>query len=140
MKRATELRSLSKDHHRALVIAKRAKQFNIECETTLANIWMEIEIYYSTELESHFRIEETYIAPHLESPGEIELIKKLYKEHDEIRCYFSPESTRTATDLSDFGKLLEQHVRFEERELFNLAQNSLSPDALASLEEICNKQ
>lgn len=139
MKRASELRSLSNDHHRALVIAKRAKNANSESGKTTADIWQEIENYYSTELENHFRIEETYIASHLEALGETELVERLYKEHQEIRSYFGPESTRSATDLTDFGKLLEQHVRFEERELFGVAQELLSSDALASIEVVCNK-
>ncbi len=139
MKRAPELRSLSNDHHRALVIAKMAKKANSEGGETVADIWREMEKYFSTELENHFRIEETYIASHLEALGETELVEKLYNEHQEIRSHFESGSTRTVTDLTDFGKLLEQHVRFEERELFGVAQELLSPDALASIEEVCSK-
>ncbi|MCP4235434.1 MAG: hemerythrin domain-containing protein, partial [Aestuariibacter sp.] len=137
MKRASELVGLSKDHHRALVIAKRAKTASGEMA---ADIWHEMETYYSTELEIHFAIEETYIAAHLEALGETELVEEFYDDHRKLRAYFEPGSTRTANDLSDFGQLLEQHVRFEERQLFRVAQELLGPDALAAIERACSEQ
>ncbi len=136
MKRASELINLSKDHHRALVIAKRAKTASGE---TAADIWREIEAYYSTELEVHFGLEEAHIASPLEALGETELVAKLYDDHRKLRAYFEPESTRTTTDLSDFGELLELHVRFEERQLFRAAQELLSPEALTAIEGACSK-
>jgi hemerythrin-like domain-containing protein len=139
MKRATELRNLSSDHHRALVFAKKAKAAASEENSTISDIWQEIEHYYSTELKNHFHIEETYIGSQLESLGKTELVEQLFREHKAIRDFFKSDSSRTADDLKCFGKLLEQHVRFEERELFNVAQASLSHEALASVEKACSK-
>ncbi len=37
---------------------------------------------------------------------------------------------QTVRDLHDFGVLLAQHIRFEERELFEVGQDILSSDIL----------
>ena len=34
--------------------------------------------------------------------------------------------------------LLEKHIRFEERELFEVAQNTLNPDVLSEIERACH--
>ncbi len=139
MKRSPELRGLSKDHHRALVMAKKAKQTKPKGNLVISEIWNEMEKFYSADLEKHFRIEEKYIGLQLEAIGNLEIVERLYKEHAEIRAYFKPESRRTAETLVQFGELLGKHVRFEERELFNVAQDSLSSEALASIERACIK-
>lgn len=137
MKRTSELRNLSSDHHRALVIAKRAKKAKPDsafCET-----WLEIEQYYSRELENHLRAEEAHIVPGLEKLGKYDLVNQLNKEHKEIRNHFQPKSSRSFNALIRFGKLLEQHVRFEDRELFNVVQESFTQDMLASIKDACIK-
>ncbi len=139
MKRASELRSLSSDHHRALVIAKKAKNFRSGEALAISDIWEEIDECYSTELENHFCIEESKIGSSLEALGKISLVEQLNREHKDIRRFFEPGASRTTGDLKEFGKLLEQHVRFEERELFNVAQEMLSPEALAAVEDACSK-
>jgi hemerythrin-like domain-containing protein len=39
------------------------------------------------------------------------------------------------SNMSGFGDLLAQHIRFEERELFEEAQREIPPDELAALTE-----
>ncbi len=135
MKRVKELKKLSRDHHRALVFAKRAKN---ACENgTVSEVWLEIENYYDSELEAHFREEELYIVPNLLKLGKHDLVNRLKKEHAEMRDHFNTTSSRTPDALVTFGRLLEQHVRFEERELFNVVQDIFEPDDLASIEKSC---
>lgn len=138
MKRVLELRGLSNEHHRALVLAKKAKQAGSE-ESEVMAIWQEIEDYYSAELERHFHLEETYIATPLKNIGETALVGRLYKEHQAIRSYFWPTAARTGVALNEFGVLLERHVRFEERELFHVAQELLDPESLVLLAGVHNQ-
>ena len=98
-----------------------------------------IELYYSNELEKHFQIEESHIGIHLEALDKTGLTEQLYKEHKDLRDFFKPGASRSAANLAAFAKLLEQHVRFEERELFNVAQESLSPEALNTIKDASNK-
>lgn len=99
-------------------------------DTPLAVMWKEIEEKFRFDLEPHFRVEEEAIAPALESHGESALVQRLIQEHKELREYFKPGADRTAANLASFGVLLENHIRFEERELFEVAQKVLNPDEL----------
>jgi hypothetical protein len=138
MKRAPELRDLSEDHHYGLVLALKAKRAGAgEGDLSSADVWTEVEARFKAELEPHFQIEESLIAPPLETQGESRLAKQLYEEHEALRQFLVPGSERAAADLRRFGELLEKHIRFEERELFEAAQNSLSPEVLQAVAEAC---
>lgn len=136
MKRVKELKKLSRDHHRALVFAKRAKKAREN--GTVPEVWLEIEKYYDSELEAHFRAEELHIVPNLLKLGKHDLVNQLKIEHAEIRDHFNTTSPRTPDALLTFGQLLEQHVRFEERELFNVVQDIFEPEDLAFIDQFCS--
>ena len=140
MKRAPELRVLSSDHHRALVLARRAKKAGADETLSVGDIWSDIEKDFRTGLEPHFNIEELYIGAALEGLGKYELAEKLYAEHKALRKFFQSGCGRSSTDLQNFGKLLEEHVRFEERELFEVAQELLSSEMLYAIEKACSKE
>ena len=138
MKRIEELRDLSDDHHQGLVLARRAKRASSSNDESVINaVWKEIEDKFITELEPHFQIEETYLVPEMKSESNKPMLKKFYSDHERLRAFFKPNSARTAKDLQSFGLLLEQHIRFEERELFQEAQRVLSEDALNSISKAC---
>ena len=139
MKRLPELQALSEDHHSGLVLARKAKKAAAgEDGFSTRNVWADVEARFKTELEPHFQIEESFIASNLEAQGESRLAKRLYEEHETLRQFLFPESGRTSADLQSFGELLEKHIRFEERELFEVAQNSLSPDVLRAVARACH--
>lgn len=138
MKRIPELRDLSDDHHHGLVLARKAKQAAAGVDArAAAEMWVEVEMQFAVELAPHFLIEETLIAPHLEAAGESAMTTRLYDEHRSLRECVKPESGRTPADLGRFGELLENHIRFEERELFEVAEKRLSPEALIAIAEAC---
>ena len=138
MKRAPELRDLSEDHHHGLVLAQKAKRAAAGNDArAAAEMWVEVEMQFEAELAPHFRIEETLIAPELEAAGGSALTKRLYKDHGALRECVGSGGGRTPADLGRFGELLEDHIRFEEREFFEVAQKRLSPEALAAVAEAC---
>ncbi len=137
MKRVPELRALSNDHHRGLVLARKAKKSGTESDLSLRDMWVSIELYFKTDLEPHFQIEELHIGSNLEAAGESGMAKRLYEEHDALRRFIHSKSERTSSNLQKFGELLEEHIRFEERELFEVAQNNLSADVLFAIEKAC---
>lgn len=138
MKRSPELRDLSEDHHHGLVLARKAKQAAAGGDgDAVTRVWVEVEMQFAAELAPHFLIEETLLAPGLETAGESALTKRLYDEHRALRACVRAGSGRTAADLERFGELLENHIRFEERELFEAAQKRLSPEALGAIAEAC---
>lgn len=129
MKRAPQLIPLSDDHHQGLVLARRARQSAAGVGAfTPAQAWQEIAVRFGEELEPHFRIEEAVLLPALEAVGESGLTERLRAEHGELRA-LAAEAGGTER-LRRFGELLDAHIRFEERELFPLAQEKLTPETL----------
>ncbi len=88
-------------------------------------------------MEPHFRIEEEYLAPPLVALGETELIERFNEDHKVLRESVRDQSTRSPSALKQFGEILERHIRFEERELFEIAQQRLSSDDLKAVEKAC---
>lgn len=140
MKRITELHKLSADHHLGLVIARRAK-LAVEGKEgyTVPGMWEEIERKFPVELEPHFRIEEDYLMPALEATGEKVMIERLRDDHLVLRTAVQPGGDRTAAALKVFAERLEKHIRFEERELFEVAQERLGTDVFVAIEKACEE-
>ena len=137
LKRVPELRKLSEDHHHGLVLARRARRAAEENEDSIAHTWKEVESKFKNELEPHFQIEEKYLIPPLEALGKTELAKRTNDEHRKLRESVNEGAERSAAGLKEFGEMLEQHIRFEERELFEEAQRLLSSDDLKAIEKAC---
>ena len=139
MKRLPELQRISMEHHQGLVFARKVKRAAASAdEERIREMWVKVEASYETELKTHFQIEEQYIATVLEQHGETKLVEQLNTEHAAIRGIFLPESGRAAADLNNFAVLLEQHIRFEEREFLETAQTYMSPDELQAVADACN--
>lgn len=140
MKRIPQLQDLSRDHHRGLVLARKARRAAGSTDIpTIDQIWAEVAHVFELELAPHFLIEESLIGTALAVRGERELVKRLTEEHKELRVLVAPGHPRNKDNLKRFGDLLEQHIRFEERELFEVAQVRLSEDELAAVAEACHK-
>lgn len=138
MKRCDSLRSLSEDHHHALALARRARRAGAgEGEASSEEVWAEVERRFATELEPHFRIEEEHLVPPLAALGEAGLARRVAADHAALRRCLQPGGPRRPSDLARFGRLLERHVRFEERELFAVAQERLAAAALEAVAAAC---
>lgn len=139
MKRIPELHKLSMDHHLALVLARRARLASEGKAGYVAEqLWEDIDARFEAELEPHFRIEEQYLAPAMRDAGESELIDRLDEEHKVLRAIIANGGSRSDDLLKEFSELLEKHVRFEERVLFERAQDVLSPEIFAEIKKACN--
>ena len=128
MKRDPALRNLSNEHHQGLVLAKRAKK--AACTDDAQQAWDEIRSRFATEMEPHFQEEEVGLLPALERAGETGLVKRTLDEHAALRRLIDENSVEA---MIRFAGLLEQHIRFEERELFEAAQQKLPPTELNQL-------
>lgn len=103
-KRDARLRELSSEHHAALVWARRLRR-GLDRQPMAER--------FARELEPHFAIEETILAPALRESGEHALVDRLLAEHATLRRLAAADDAHEA-----FGTALHDHVRFEERELF----------------------
>jgi hemerythrin-like domain-containing protein len=132
IKRAEALHPLSRDHLQALLASKRLR--NATDASVASRDFLE---FWEAEGKRHFRVEEEILLPGwaLHSPVDRSAVARMLEEHlairrDALRVAAAEASTE---DLRDLGHLLEDHVRFEERELFPMIEEALDPGSLRRL-------
>jgi len=132
VKRTPELTPLSHEHHHALVVAMVLKRAT---GPEPAGAFVD---FHRSEGEQHFRIEEQVLLPGwlaADPEADREAAARVLGEHLELRAavrrFESGEAT--AEEVQRIGRLLEAHVRYEERELFPAIETALDDDALAAL-------
>lgn len=123
MRRHQQLQDLSREHHTALQLALRARRAaqSGDAAQIAASAAACIEAF-SVELDPHFVIEENELLPALAQQGEQDLVQRTLAEHEQLRGLVVQLAQPDATTLRSFAELLNAHVRFEERELFEVAQ------------------
>lgn len=132
MKRIPALQPLSREHQPALALALHAQKAAAgDPRYPVDEMRRAVLARFPAEIEPHFQVEENDLLPLLEQAGEAALAARTRAEHAAIRAAFA--GIDNVAVLGHFGELLEQHVRFEERVLFETAQQILSPEALQVL-------
>lgn len=135
MKRSPELVFLSREHHVALELAlrlRRATQADAEAVRRAA-----VE-FWECDGQQHFRQEEELLLPALAagtSTADPD-IERVRIDHADLRSRFSNLSAGPGVGpeaLRQLGQRLQDHVRFEERTLFERAQTELDPQQLAAI-------
>jgi hypothetical protein len=131
MKRHAALLQHSREHHHGLKLARLARfAADSGSPEAIAEAAHTISERFSGQLEPHFQDEEKGLLVELAAIGQNELVQRTLDEHAQLRelnrrLASTPEDAAT---MSAFASLLHDHVRFEERELFEIAQNLLYPD------------
>lgn len=136
MKRSPELTPLSHDHHQALFVAMQMKRAGVEDSGDAFQKYLD---FHEKVGAAHFRVEEEVLLPAwiaaVGSRADRKLIARTLTEHAEIRAAARSLATgvQEPAAVRRFGEMLEDHVRFEERELFPLIEDALDPGDLALL-------
>ncbi|MDH5485271.1 MAG: hemerythrin domain-containing protein [Gammaproteobacteria bacterium] len=135
MKRCMELQRLSRDHHLALVVAKKVRQLveNEGSNEEMILLWTEIQKNYKKDMELHFELEEKILLPAINAAGLETHVERILFEHQEMRDILAQDLIDSA-GMQAFSRLLKDHVRFEERELFSAAEELLSESALKDIQ------
>lgn len=142
MKRHPGLQPLSREHHPALVQAKRLRDFsgNSDQARELGETFLG---FWDTEIAQHFRDEEELLLPLLarrsgdDSPEIMETLAQhvqLRRQVLELRQRLEAGAALDAPFLNGLGDGLKSHVRFEEDELFPSAEQALLEDDLKYIE------
>jgi hemerythrin-like domain-containing protein len=132
LKRAEALQSLSRDHHRALVVARRLRRADDpeEAAATFLEFWRE-------DGHRHFRIEEEVLLPCWALLGKLDesAAAQLSSEHLRIRsvAWAIESGVPSVEQVRELADHLAAHVRFEERVLFPLIEQDLGVDELNRL-------
>ena len=138
MKRSKQLHPLSMEHHLSLSLANKAiKTARSGDSEAIAELSQEIAADFPKRWNPHFSNEEATVFTFLEKYEEAprELIRQLQTQHDEMREMAIELSKGNTSLLEDFGVLLRDHTRLEERELFPAAETLLTDDELDAVLE-----
>jgi len=136
MKRHQSLETLSFEHHDALVVALRLKKGLAKNASlqTMADYALSL---YRHHLIHHFDQEEQTLVEPLKPHKEARLlVQRMLNEHKRfagLAGKLKADEKEKKAALKEFAELLNDHVRFEERELFTAAENLLSAEQLASI-------
>jgi iron-sulfur cluster repair protein YtfE (RIC family) len=139
MKRHEAIIPLSQDHHQALRLAvairKKAPKIRL-AQKSVEEKLAEAEDVYKTELIPHFEHEEEILFPVCKGRDEEldKLIDKVLDEHVKIKQ--AAETLREGDpveNLDKFGEMLNNHVRLEEREVFQKIQEVVPKEELDKL-------
>jgi hemerythrin-like domain-containing protein len=132
MKRVKALQPLSRDHLKALLAAKALRDAGDADEARLAFL-----DFWRGHGKHHFRVEEEVLLPWWARYAEVDRVGvgRMLEEHLEIRrqALRLQEGRCSLEELHQLGKLLHDHVRFEERRLFPAIEDSLDAEQLAQL-------
>lgn len=127
MKRDARLHGLTSDHHQGLVLARRISQGKLDAAS--------VRERFDADLDPHFLAEEELMLPALEAAGEAELVARTWHDHAALRAHLAAAERGEPGRLAAFAALLDEHIRFEERELFPAAEARLPESALERIHE-----
>ncbi|HET9163306.1 MAG TPA: hemerythrin domain-containing protein [Solirubrobacterales bacterium] len=132
MKRAEALQPLSRDHLKSLLAAKRLRE-----ATDAAAAAQDFLAFWESEGRHHFRVEEEVLLPGWALHCRVDrvAVARMLEEHLAIRrgALRAVAAEASIEELAELGQLLDDHVRFEERELFPMIEEALDPDDLNRL-------
>ncbi len=132
IKRHTSLQPLSRDHHEGLLLSWKIRKgiaFGIE----LDRIQNYVDWFFVNHLLPHFSIEEEKLFPIVGSDNAS--VKQALVEHFQLVQLLKVEKKDKET-LIKIADLLEAHIRFEERVLFNEVQAVATEDQLKEIESL----
>jgi iron-sulfur cluster repair protein YtfE (RIC family) len=145
MRRHKSIVNLSRDHHQGLILAqlikKNAPHYN-NLPYTLEGKTDYTLNAYKMDLLPHFKKEEEILFPFIKGmDSELEeVVNQLLIEHKEITDLIIrlKKNNNKEDILDELGNLLTQHIRREERELFDIIQKILTDEELENLDGLLN--
>lgn len=130
MRRSEALKQLSREHHQALVFSKKLAMLNELGTEDQSEAWEALRSELRIHLLPHFAEEEAMLEALGVQRDRSAPVIRFHAEHRHLRnCLDSPELDA----VLPMAELLKQHVRFEERELFNWLESEFGDEYLAQV-------
>jgi len=136
MLRDKSLIPLSHQHQRALALCVRIDRAQPILAADLPAWQAEIEESFEQEIKIHFFAEEQVLfSAARELPELIPLVEDLITDHAALRESFSQAKAHgmSTETLPAFARHLSNHIRKEERQLFERVQQLMNPEELLAL-------
>ena len=135
LKRNSYIAEFSRDHHFGLLLVRKIRQglnVNVQPERIASYIvYMFVE-----DLSQHFKEEEEDLLFPLLPENDL-MRKRAEEDHEKIYSLLDKFILLgfTSNTLLAFADLLDRHIRFEERELFNHIQTTAAEEELKNASE-----
>jgi hemerythrin-like domain-containing protein len=129
MKRDKNLQELSRDHHHGLLLGWKIRQ-GLKLQVDPELIVQYIRYFFHSALLPHFGEEETHILTYLEDDNTYK--ERTLNDHRAITSLVEAlaDKENEAAVFLKIAELLDDHIRFEERELFPYLQEQFSSEQL----------
>ncbi len=143
MERDPRLIRLSREHHHGLVLALRLeRELPGASVGEMQSLYGDFVRFWNGGLQPHFSCEDECLLARLAGradPG-LQHAGRLQRDHRELEGLVDAMATaRTADDRKDamtaFGRKLRDHIRWEERDLFEWLQTELGTEDLDAIGE-----
>jgi hemerythrin-like domain-containing protein len=138
IKRNKHIVLLSKDHHLALLFCWKIRQ-GLQLGVDEERIKKYVQYFWNHHMLEHFREEEEILFAPVQDP----MIVKALEDHQKISAMVGSITSGETESMDDFRSLadaVDNHVRFEERELFPQLEMILSEEQLNSIGDQLNEQ
>jgi hemerythrin-like domain-containing protein len=135
IKRHPSLQPLSRDHYQGLVQAQHLSKSAEQDDAARRRALAEFLDHWQMEIAQHFADEERLLPPYMHAEDK----QRLEAEHATLRKYAKDaEEHRRQIDpgiewIAQLGKMLHDHIRWEERELFPRVEANAGQEALQAL-------
>lgn len=132
LKRHPGLQPLSREHHEGLLLCWKIRK-GLSTGVDPERIKAYVDWFFENKLLPHFEIEECAVFPILgnEHPGVITALG----QHEQLIDLFRQKSEVPGV-LEEIPDTLENHIRFEERQLFNTIQEAASEEEWAKVDHV----
>ena len=131
IKRSAALATLSREHHEALLLVWKIKN-GLKNRIELGRITSYCQWFWQHYLDHHFKQEEKVLVPFLGIGSS--LSSRLFTEHAAIKALITSLSAGPDIALLEsLATTLNDHVRFEERILFNAVESLATPEQLKEI-------
>lgn len=141
LKRSEALQPLSRQHHNGLLfclLLQKGVKKNAD-----TNVMREfIQSFWYKDLQHHFELEETYLDP-LKSryPALTAGLQRMINEHYDLKNIINEISLNPTYECIDELRLkLDAHIRYEERELFSLIEQTITAQQKHAIGKILEKE
>ena len=129
--RSPELSPLSREHHDGLLYAWKIRQ-GVKKQTPLDEMRSYTMWFWKNHIKPHFFQEEKILLPYMKEDNPLR--QRLIDEHEHIReLVLGLDEEADKRSLTILCDLLDNHIRFEERELFVYLEQNLHPEQLKEI-------
>lgn len=136
VKRNWQLEPFTGEHHDGLLLVWKIQQ-GLRLSVDPKRIGAFCAWFWENDLHAHFKREE--IALEIVLPKSHPLRTRVEEEHEEIEMKLAEmKKGATISGLEKLASLLRDHIRFEERTLFNYIQDIASDEKLDLVYSIIN--